>query len=207
MICKICGKEVSDDATYCDGCGSPLENPGRLSVQPPKTDRSQAEQPQAEQSQTEQLQAEQPQAEQSQTEQSQTEQLRVDQTQTDRPQTELTQIERPSEETPRCDAEPSAESEGRAAQAPPKPKIKSHMALSIVLAVIFNSWMLGIPAIVFARECELAAEKEQWELARRFSGKALAFSLIGVAFNLALGTFLALVIVVLAAAGPSIFMW
>lgn len=84
-------------------------------------------------------------------------------------------------------------------------KIKSHMVLAIVTTVLFFNWMLGIPAIVFARECELAAERGMVEIAMRFSRRAVTFALVGVALNIAVVSFLALVIVVMSAAGPFIF--
>ncbi len=90
---------------------------------------------------------------------------------------------------------------------PEKPvkKISSHMVMAIVTTVLFGNWALGIPAIVFARECEMAAEKELWDLAERFSGRAMAFAWIGVGINLALGALIALIVVVFAALGPVLF--
>lgn len=82
--------------------------------------------------------------------------------------------------------------------------IKSHMVLAIVTTVIFFNWMLGIPAIVFARECELAAERGQFEIAERFSRRAVTFVWVGVALNIAVAAFVALVVVVMMAAGPAL---
>lgn len=90
-----------------------------------------------------------------------------------------------------------------APEAPAAPrKIKSHMVMAIFSAVVLFNWMLGIPAIVFARECELAADKGQWDIAERFSRRALSYTWVGVALNLALAAFITLYAVVMRAAGP-----
>ncbi len=81
-------------------------------------------------------------------------------------------------------------------QNPMKP-IKSHMTAAVLTTIFFANWMLGIPAIVFARECELAAEKGQMEIAQRFSRRALNFLVIGSAISFALTAFLVLVFVVI----------
>lgn len=179
MICKICGKEVGDGALYCDGCGSPI---GEAAGQPlPAVQETGQPEPTADETPVGVLD--------------------------DVPQggAQEETVTPPAPEQTDIPDRPVTAREAPAPQGPPK--IHSHMVLAIVMTVIFGNWILGIPAIVFARECELAAEKEQWDIARRFSGKALAFALIGVAVNLALWAFIALVVVVLAAAGPSILYW
>lgn len=84
------------------------------------------------------------------------------------------------------------------------PRIRSHMVAAIVTVVLLSNWILGIPAIIFARECELAAEKGQWDIAERFSRRAANFTWIGVALNLAIGAFLALFLIVVRAAAPAL---
>lgn len=75
----------------------------------------------------------------------------------------------------------------------PRPeKVRSHMAAAVITTVIFGNWILGIPAIVFARECELAWQHEQWDIARRFSRRALTFLAIGSALSLAAFSFIAM---------------
>lgn len=75
----------------------------------------------------------------------------------------------------------------------PRPeKIRSHMAAAVITTVIFGNWILGIPAIVFARECELAYIRGQWDIAERFSRRALTFLAIGSALSLAVFSFIAM---------------
>lgn len=71
-------------------------------------------------------------------------------------------------------------------KAPPK----SHMAAAIITTVLLGNWILGIPAIVFAKECETAALNGQDEIARRFSRRAMNFMCIGSALSVALITFI-----------------
>ncbi len=66
-----------------------------------------------------------------------------------------------------------------------KKPVRSYMAAAIATTVLLGNWVLGIPAIVFARECEYAAEKGMEETARRFSRRALAFMCIGSGLSLA----------------------
>ncbi len=101
-----------------------------------------------------------------------------------RPEAVLTQ---PGEPVPY--AEPGTVPLG---QAPIMP-VKSHMTAAILTTIFFANWILGIPAIVFARECELAAERGQLEIAQRFSRRALNFLVIGSALSFALAAFLGLV--------------
>lgn len=76
------------------------------------------------------------------------------------------------------------------------PNIKSHMAAAIITTILFGNWILGIPAIVFARECEIAWQKAQYDISERFSRRAMTFMCVGVALCLALWAFLALAMVV-----------
>ncbi len=97
---------------------------------------------------------------------------------------------------PSCGRELSSENKfcpscGAAAPLPPK-KLKSHMTLAVLTTVILGNWIFGIPAIVFARECELAAENGQRAVAARFSRRALTFSLVGGALCAALWAFMGL---------------
>lgn len=167
MICKLCGKEVPDDALYCNGCGNSL----RETLSPPP---SQENDPSANEAPVSEAVPGDPAPEEA-----------VFQSVTEQPA--AVKPENPAEAVPAPEA---------------TPKIHSHMVLSIIMTVVFGNWILGIPAIVFARECELAAEKKQWDIALRFSGKALAFALIGVAVNLALWAFIALAVAVFSAFGP-----
>lgn len=66
-----------------------------------------------------------------------------------------------------------------------KKPVRSHMAAAIATTVLFGNWALGIPAIVFARECEYAAENGMEAQARRFSRRALAFMCVGSGLSLA----------------------
>ena len=157
MICKLCGKESSDDALYCSGCGNSFRSEEEIVAE------------------YEQIQSENISSEQDVTEPAVEEAM----------------------------AEPSAVAEEPEVLRWPA-KIKSHMVLAVVTTVIFFNWILGIPAIVFARECELAAEQGQLEIAMRFSRRAITFALVGVVLNIAIAAFLALVIVVMYAAGPAI---
>lgn len=146
MICKLCGREVSDDALYCDGCGNSFEP-----VEPEQT----------------------------------------------LPEPLLTELDPAEETAEELPPEETAE--------PRPPKIHSHMAMAVLTTVIFFNWILGIPAIVFARECERAAEAGQYDIAMRFSKRAITFALIGVALNIAIASFITLVAVVLSEAGPAIY--
>ncbi len=78
------------------------------------------------------------------------------------------------------------------AAAPPPGRLKSHMTLAVLTTVLLGNWIFGIPAVVFARECELAAESGLFAAARRFSRRALTFSLVGGALCVALWAFLGL---------------
>ncbi len=167
MICRLCGKEVPDDAKYCDGCGNSLTSEN---TEPASEEKAVTQEEQPLTGQTDEGQDE----------------------------AEAAAVEMPltgGAEEPAPELKPER----------PTKKISSHMVLAIVTTVLFGNWALGIPAIVFARECELAAEKEQWDVAERFSGKAIAFALIGVGVNLAIGALITLIVVVIAAAGPVLF--
>ncbi len=65
--------------------------------------------------------------------------------------------------------------------------IKSHMTAAVLTTVLLGSWALGIPAIVFARECERACAEGNFALAKRFSKRALTFTCIGGALSAAIG--------------------
>ena len=84
--------------------------------------------------------------------------------------------------------------EAAAAEAQREEKISSHMTLAVITTILFGNWILGIPAIVFARECELAAESGQTELARRFSRRALTFLAVGSALSLAVICFVVMIV-------------
>lgn len=75
-----------------------------------------------------------------------------------------------------------------------KPLPKSYMTPAIITTVVFANWIFGIPAIVFAKECELAAKDGQIETARRFSRRALTFMCLGSALSAALIMFAILVV-------------
>lgn len=36
MYCKYCGKQIADDAKFCDGCGKPIENVEQVHVEEQK---------------------------------------------------------------------------------------------------------------------------------------------------------------------------
>ncbi len=82
----------------------------------------------------------------------------------------------------------------------PVPRIKSHMAAAVLTTVFLGNWILGIPAIVFAKECELAAKSGQYEIAGRFSKRALTFLCVGSALSVAVFAFLLLLGVILSEA-------
>ncbi|MGN1097583.1 MAG: CD225/dispanin family protein [Clostridia bacterium] len=84
------------------------------------------------------------------------------------------------------------------------PKIRSYMTAAVLTTIFLGNWILGIPAIVFSRECELAWKNEQYEIAKRFSRRALTFMCIGSALSLAAAAFFALVMLVLGEALPSL---
>lgn len=91
--------------------------------------------------------------------------------------------------------EADAETEASIKADAPEAKLRSYMAAAVLTTVFLGNWIFGIPAIVFARECEKAAEAGQTEIARRFSRRALTFLAVGSALSVALISFLALIFV------------
>ena len=181
MICKLCGKEVPDDALYCDGCGNSFSTV-RLEPDQPVTE-------QPDQASTDQLS----------TDQLMPEQLSAGQTEQPEWPEAYVGIEDMADGT-------SEVSEPETVILMPQ-KIHSYMALAVLTTIFFFNWLLGIPAIVFARECELAVEKGQYDIAKRFSERAISFALIGTAINLAIAAFIALVMIVTMEAGSALYLY
>ncbi len=102
----------------------------------------------------------------------------------------------------RADREVSSGSAAETEPAAPQPqkKLKSHMTAAILTTIFFGNWIFGIPAIVFAKECETAALGGQTEIAERFSRRALTFLSVGSALSLAVLSFAVLVITVVTTA-------
>lgn len=94
-----------------------------------------------------------------------------------------------------CGAElaPSEEN-GTVMREPSGKKLKSHMTAAVLTTIFFANWIFGIPAIVFARECEIAALGGQDEIAERFSRRALTFICVGSALSLAFWSFAVLAV-------------
>lgn len=76
-----------------------------------------------------------------------------------------------------------------------KEKIKSHMTAAILTTVFLGNWILGIPSIVFAKECQIALNSGQREIAERFSRRAMSFMCIGSALSIAFVSFIIFVAV------------
>lgn len=203
MICNLCGKELPDGALYCDSCGNTFARPQDapedveieiLSEEVPAGENadgadtlsSAAPESAAEEGADFDIEIE----------------GGIQDWSEDAPQGETAPDGALSSEAPRTEA-PAAEEVYTPPVYVPK-QIKSHMALAVVTTVLLFNWILGIPAIIFARECELAAEKGQLEIAERFSRRSAAFALVGVGLTLALAAFVTLVIVVMRAAAPAL---
>lgn len=97
--------------------------------------------------------------------------------------------------------EPPRSEEAEAAGTPPEVRaaeeakaIKSHMTAAVLTTVFLGNWIFGIPAIVFAKECETAAMAGRLDIAERFSRRALTFLTVGSALSVALISFLVMIL-------------